>query len=38
MNADYLRAGLDKWRRTRTAAAMHRSDLGYDEVLRNATA
>ena len=38
MNADYLRGGLDKWRRTRTAAAMHRSDLSYDEVLQNATA
>ncbi len=38
MNADYLRTGLDKWRRARTAAAMQRSEIGYDEMRQNATA
>ena len=38
MNADYLRSGLDKWRRALTAAAMHRAELRYEDTLQNATA
>lgn len=38
MNADYLRAGLDKWRRALTGAAIRRADLRYEEALQNATA
>lgn len=38
MNAEYLRSGLDKWRRARTAAAMSRPDVDYVDVLQNATA
>jgi hypothetical protein len=38
MNADYLRSGLDKWRRARTAAAMRQSELSYVDGLQNATA
>jgi hypothetical protein len=38
MNPDYLRAGLDKWRRALTAAAMRRAEMRYDEPLQNATA
>ena len=38
MNPDYLRAGLDKWRRALTAAAMRRAELRYDDALQNATA
>jgi hypothetical protein len=42
MNPDYLRGGLDKWRRALTAAAMRRAELRYDDThdqtLQNATA
>ena len=38
MNADYLRSGLDKWRRALTSAAMRRTDLHYEGALQNATA
>ena len=39
MNAEYLRSGLDKWRRALTAAALRRAEARYqDEVLQNATA
>lgn len=38
MNADYLRGGLDKWRRALTSAAMQRTDLRYEGALQNATA
>jgi hypothetical protein len=38
MNADYLRSGLDKWRRALTVAAMRRAELRYDDALQNATA
>ena len=38
MNPDYLRSGLDKWRRALTAAAMRRAELRYDDTLQNATA
>ncbi len=36
MNAEYLRTGLDKWRRALTAAALR--GLHYEETLQNATA
>jgi hypothetical protein len=38
MEPDYLRSGLDKWRRQLTAAAMRRTELAYEETLQNATA
>lgn len=38
MNAEYLRTGLDKWRRALTGAAMRRAELHYEEALQNATA
>jgi len=38
MEPDYLRSGLDKWRRELTAAAMRRAELVYEETLQNATA
>lgn len=39
MNADYLRSGLDRWRRQLTAAASSRDDEGsYEGSLQNATA
>ena len=38
MNADYLRSGLDKWRRALAAAAMRPSELRYEDALQNATA
>jgi len=38
MNPDYLRSGLDKWRRALTAAAMRHAGLRYDDTLQNATA
>jgi len=37
MNPDYLRSGLDKWRRQLTAAAMRRTELQYEESLQNAS-
>ena len=37
MNPDYLRSGLDKWRRQLTAAAMRRTELLYEESLQNAS-
>jgi len=37
MNPDYLRSGLDKWRRQLTAAAMRRTELHYEESLQNAS-
>jgi len=38
MNPDYLRSGLDKWRRALTAAAMRRAELRYEDTRQNATA
>jgi hypothetical protein len=38
MNAEYLRSGLDKWRRARAAAAMRHAELDYAGMLQNATA
>jgi hypothetical protein len=38
MNAEYLRSGLDKWRRALTMAASRRTELGYSGSLQNATA
>ena len=38
MNADYLRSGLDRWRRAVAAAAAQRSDASYEAALQNATA
>ena len=38
MNADYLRSGLDKWRRALAAAAMRHTELRYEDALQNATA
>jgi len=38
MEPDYLRSGLDKWRRQLTAAAMRRTELVFEETLQNATA
>ncbi|HEY2387256.1 MAG TPA: hypothetical protein VGK30_09865 [Candidatus Binatia bacterium] len=37
MNPDYLRSGLDKWRRQLTAAAMRHAELRYEETLQNAS-
>ena len=36
MNADYLRSGLDKWRRALTIAATRRAEMRYDDVLQMA--
>src|SRR6185295_6303603 len=36
MNADYLRSGLDKWRRALTMAATRRAEMRYDDVLQMA--
>jgi hypothetical protein len=38
MNADYLRSGLDKWRRALAAAATRRAEMRYDDALQNAMA
>ena len=38
MNADYLRTGLDRWRRALAHAALRHTDLRYGELLQNATA
>jgi hypothetical protein len=38
MNAEYLRSGLDKWRRTLAASAIHRPDARFEEALQNAMA
>ncbi len=38
MNPDYLRSGLDKWRRALTATAMRHAESRYDASLQNATA
>ena len=38
MNADYLRTGLDRWRRALAHAASRHTDLRYGELLQNATA
>jgi hypothetical protein len=38
MNAEYLRGGLEKWRRALAAAAARRAELRYDDLLQNATA
>ena len=38
MNADYLRSGLDKWRRALAAAATRRAELRYGDALQNAMA
>jgi len=37
MNPDYLRSGLDKWRRQLTAAAMRRPEQHFEESLQNAS-
>jgi hypothetical protein len=37
MNPDYLRSGLDKWRRQLTAAAMRRPEPQFEESLQNAS-
>jgi hypothetical protein len=36
MNADYLRSGLDKWRRALAAAATRSAEIRHDEVLQMA--
>jgi hypothetical protein len=38
MNADYLRSGLDRLRRTVAVAAAQRSETRYEDALQNATA
>jgi hypothetical protein len=38
MNADYLRSGLEKWRRALALAATRRAELRYEEMFQNATA
>jgi hypothetical protein len=38
MNADYLRSGLDRWRRAVTIRATQPSDTHYEGALQNATA
>ena len=38
MNADYLRGGLDRWRRALSHAASRHAELRYGELLQNATA
>ena len=38
MNADYLRSGLDRLRRTVAVAADQRSEARYEDALQNATA
>lgn len=39
MNADYLRTGLDRWRRALATAAAQRADTRFEEVIpQNATA
>jgi hypothetical protein len=38
MNADYLRSGLDRWRRAIALTAAQRSEPHYEEPLQNATA
>ena len=38
MNADYLRSGLDRWRRAVVIRAAERSETHYEEALQNATA
>ena len=38
MNADYLRSGLDRWRRAVTIRATQPSEPRYEEALQNATA
>ena len=38
MNADYLRSGLDRWRRALVIRAAERSETRYEEALQNATA
>ena len=38
MNADYLRSGLDRWRRSATVRAQQRTEVRFDEPLQNATA
>jgi hypothetical protein len=38
MNADYLRSGLDRWRRAGALAAAQRTEAVFEEALQNATA
>jgi hypothetical protein len=38
MNADYLRSGLDRWRRAVALAAAQRNDVHFEEGLQNAIA
>ena len=38
MNAEYLRGGLERWRRASSLAASQRNELRYQELLQNATA
>lgn len=38
MNADYLRSGLDRWRRALTVRAAQRTESPFEETLQNATA
>ncbi len=38
MNAEYLRCGLEKWRRALATAASRQSEMQYEEMLQNATA
>ena len=38
MNADYLRSGLDRWRRAATVRAAQFSEPRFEEALQNATA
>ena len=38
MNAEYLRGGLDKWRRALAAAASRRNEMHFEEMLQNASA
>jgi hypothetical protein len=38
MNAEYLRGGLDKWRRALAAAATRQNEMHFEEMLQNASA